>query len=217
MALTPTQLKLIGKGGEIAGGAIGTGIATRKTEADIANIDKIAELQRKQELGMLGLSDQERLMLEQTYGGQLRDIGAEGEARRRQQMASYDIFGGAALQQAALTDASLAEAQAKATAAITQADLQRKAQQEAELQKRLELEGKRESERQKAFGGLVAKGITDLSTLPSEKIEEEGQLNPVLIKAIKEKFNFSSDREATDFAKLMKEDPEMAMLLGGTL
>lgn len=216
MALTPTQLKLIGKGGELAGGAIGTAIATRKTEADVANLDRIAELQRKQELGMLGLSDQERAMLEQTYGGQLRDIGAEGEARRRQQMASYDIFGGAALQQAALTDAAMAEAQAKATAAITQADLQRQAQQEAELQKRLTAEGKREAERQKAFGGLVAKGITDISTLPSEKIEEEGQINPLILKALEEQYGLSRT-EAVRFLKFQQEDKEMAALLGETL
>lgn len=216
MALTPTQLKLIGKGGELAGGAIGTAIATRKTDADIANIDRIAELQRKQELGMLGLTDQERAMLEQTYGGQIRDIGAEGEARRRQQMASYDIFGGAALQQAALTDAAMAEAQAKATAAITQADLQRQAQQEAELQKRLTAEGKREADRQKAFGGLVAKGITDISTLPSEKIEEEGQINPLVLKALETQYGLSR-AEAVRFLKFQQQDKEMAALLGETL
>ena len=214
----PTRDKLISKGGEIAGQAIGTAIATRPTDADIYNQDRIAQLQRQQELGMLGLTEQERAQLQGLYGGQLLDIGREGEARRRQQMAAFDTFGGAALQQAALTDQALAEAQMKATASIAEADIKRQAMREAELQKRMELEGMREAKQRGAYGELVGKGISELATLPSEIREEEGAIDPGLIKMVREKFPaIGSDAEAITVLRTIKKDPELGALLTETL
>lgn len=214
---SPTREKIKSKGLETAGGLIGTAIATRQTEADKYNQERLAALQRRQELGMLGLTDQERAMLEAQYGGQLGQIGAEGEARRRQQMAAYDVFGGAALQQAALSDAALADAQVKATAAITEADIARRAQQEAEIQNRMELEGQRQMAKQKAYGEVIGGAIGQFSTLPSEKREEEGKVDPILLNKVKEKFGFQSDKEALDFIAETNKNPKLSGLLGGVL
>jgi len=217
MAVSPTGLKVIGKGGEILGGAIGTAIATRKTPLDKSNLAELEDLRRKEELNMLGLSEQERSLLEATYGSQLRDIAKEGERRRRQQMAVGDIFGGAALQQAALSDQAIAEANIKAAAAITEADLARKAQREAEIVEREKIESERLRARAGAFGGLIGKGIGELATIPSEKIEEEGQLDPVLINRFQEKYSIPSRSQAVSILKSMSEDPDLASILLPTL
>jgi len=211
----PTREKLKGKGLETAGSLVGTAIATRKTDADRFNIDRIAELQRMQEMDALGLTEQERGLLEAQYGAQLRSIGREGEARRRQQMAAQDIFGGAALEQAALSDQALAQARADATAAITEADITRRRQMEDELMKRQQLEDKRLKERQGAYGGIVAETTKQLSTLFSEKTEEEGQVDPFIIEAFKKKYGYTSDAEAKAAAIRFAKDPEFRTMLEG--
>lgn len=214
---SPTREKAKGAAISGAGTLLGTALATRKTEADKANIAEIERLQRMQEMGALGLTDQERSMLEQTYGAQLADVAKEGEARRRQQMASYDIFGGAALQQAGLSDAALADARVQAATEIEAADIARRREQEAELQKRLAAEGERVRERRGAFGSLIAKGAEKLSTLPSEKIEEEGQLDPAVVDAVMVRYGLGSRKEAVDYLRWRKSNEEMGKALEETL
>lgn len=215
--LSPTATKLISKGGEIAGAAIGAAIGTRKTDLDKRNLAEIEELRRKEELDMLGLSEEERALLASTYGAQLRSIGEEGERRRRQQMAAQDLFGGAALQQAALTDQALAEANIKAAAAITEADLTRAARQEEELIKREQIESERLKGRRRIAGEIVSSAISQLATIPSEKIEEEGQFDPILIDQFQKKYNISNKKDAISILKSLKSDPDMASILLGTL
>jgi hypothetical protein len=211
----PTKEKLKGKALETAGSLVGTAIATRKTDADRANIDRIAELQRMQEMNALGLTEQERGLLEAQYGAQLSSIGREGEARRRQQMAAQDIFGGAALEQAALSDQALAQARVDATSAITEADITRRRQMEDELMKRQAVEDKRLEEQRGAYGGIVAETTKQLSTLFSEKTEEEGQIDPFVIKRFKEKYGYATDKEAKAAAIRYAKDPEFRMMLEG--
>jgi hypothetical protein len=200
----PTKEKLKGKALQTAGSLVGTAIATRKTDQDRANIDRIAELQRMQEMNALGLTDQERGLLEAQYGAQLSSIGREGEARRRQQMAAQDIFGGAALEQAALSDQALAEA-----------DITRRRQMEDELIKRQGVEDKRLAEQRGAYGGIVAETTKELSTLFSEKTEEEGQIDPFIIKAFKNKYGYATDAEAKAAATRYAKDPEFRLMLEG--
>ena len=215
--LSPTATKLISKGGEIAGAAIGAAIGTRKTDLDKRNLAEIEDLRRKEELDMLGLSEEERALLASTYGAQLRSIGEEGERRRRQQMAAQDLFGGAALQQAALTDQALAEAAIKATAAITEADLSRAAKQEEELIKREQIESERLKDRRGVAGEIVGSAISQLATIPSEKIEEEGQFDPILLDQFQKKYNISNKKDAIAVLKSLKSNPDMASILLGTL
>jgi hypothetical protein len=211
----PTREKLKGKAVETAGSLIGTAIATRKTDADRYNIDRIAELQRMQEMNALGLTEQEKGLLESQYAGQLSSIGREGESRRRQQMAAQDIFGGAALEQAGLTDQALASARVDATAAITEADINRRRQMEEELIKRQQIEDKRLEDKRGAYGKIVVDRTKELSTLFSEKTDEEGQIDPLLITAVKTKFGYATDLEAKSAIIKMSKDPELAVFLKG--
>ena len=130
-------------------------------------------------------------------------------------MAAQDIFGGAALEQAALSDQALAQARVDATSAITEADITRRRQMEDELMKRQAVEDKRLAEQRGAYGGIVAETTKELSTLFSEKTEEEGQIDPFIIKAFKNKYGYATDAEAKAAATRYAKDPEFRLMLEG--
>ena len=210
MAISRLQTKLIGAAGPAIGQAVGSMIATKPSESDKYNQDRIAELQRQQELGTLGLTEQEK----RTF--KLGQIGEEGAQRRSQQMASFDMRGGQALQQAALQDRALAEGTLQAEANILEADMARRAQLEAELARRQAVEDKRIEDRRLGIGKAVAGGIEAISTIPSEDIEEQGQISKDLINATAKKLNMTP-KEAGQLLKQITGDPILVSLLGGAL
>jgi hypothetical protein len=125
-------------------------------------------------------------------------------------------MGGSALEAAALTDRSLADARVKATAAITEADMQRQAQQESELLKRSQIEQKRLDEVAKGRIGLVGslgEGLVDMFT---ERREDEGSLDKGLVKAFATKYKVT-EREAVRALKVIQDKPELRALLEGAL
>lgn len=216
MAISRLQTKLIGAAGPAIGQAVGSMIATKPSESDKYNQDRIAELQRQQELGTLGLTEQEKRTLQDKYAFKLGQIGEEGAQRRSQQMASFDMRGGQALQQAALQDRALAEGTLQAEANIFEADMARRAQLEAELARRQAVEDKRIEDRRLGIGKAVAGSIEAISTIPSEDIEEQGQISKDLINATAKKLNMTP-REAGQLLKQITGDPILASLLGGAL
>jgi hypothetical protein len=216
MALTSLQSKLIGAAGTGIGGLVGSAIATKKSPEDVYNQERIAELKRQQELGTLGLTEAEKTSLENKYAFKLGQIGQEGSQRRAQQMASFDVGGGQALLQAAMQDKAIAEAQMQADAAIAQQDALRRRELESELLNRQAMEQKRFEKKTGAFGKVAAETLTALSTIPSETIEEKGQLEKEKVDAVVKKFGIS-ESEAKAVATAMQKDPEIAKLLLGAI
>jgi hypothetical protein len=213
---TPIKDKLLELGGNLLTQGIATRLANKPTSLDEANLKRLGELQRMQEIGSLGLTDTERAGLEAQFQGQLSSIGQEGAARRAQLGASFDTMGGSALEAAALTDRSLADARVKATAAITEADMQRQAQQESELLKRSQIEQQRLDEVAKGRVGLVGslgEGLVDMFT---ERREDEGSLDKGLVKAFATKYKVT-EREAVRALKVIQDKPELRALLEGAL
>jgi hypothetical protein len=81
--------------------------------------------------------------------------------------------------------------------------------------KRQQLEDKRLEDRRGAYGGIVAETTKQLSTLFSEKTEEEGQIDPFIIKAFKDKYGYETDAEAKAAAIRFAKDPEFRTMLEG--
>lgn len=216
-ANTPIKDKSIALGGSLLTGGIATAIANRPTSVERSNAERLAELQRMQELGSLGLTDEEKGMLESSYAGQLASIGEEGAARRAQLAASFDVGGASALESAALTDRALAEGRAKATAAITQADLQRQAQQESEILKRSELEQKRLDEVAKGRADLVTSAGKGIIGMFTERREEEGAIDPSIVEMFRIKFNLPNADAAKKVIKAIESKPDLARILSGAL
>jgi hypothetical protein len=213
---TPVKDKLVELGGNLLTQGIATRIANRPTSLDEANLKRLGELQRMQELGSLGLTDAERAGLEAQFQGQLSSVGRESATRRAQLGASYDTMGGSALEEAALTDRALADARVKATAAITEADMQRQAQQEAEILKRAAVEQTRLDEVAAGRAGLVGTLGQGLVSMFVERRDEEGSLDKdkVLAFATKYKITEGEARKALD---VIKNKPELQALLDGAL
>ena len=141
----------------LATAAIGAGIGLaealskqKDTSADIYNEKRIKELE-----GGLGLSLAERQNLyaqEQARSDQL--VLAQQE-KQAEQLAGYDIGGGAALQQAALEREGAAKVQAQIAADVESKNLQQAALDEEELGERQLAKGEREMEKRMAWLGVA--------------------------------------------------------------
>lgn len=213
---TPVKDKFIELGGNILTQGIATRLANKPTSLEESNLKRLEELQRMQDIGSLGLTDAERSGLEAQFQGQLGSIGREGASRRAALGASFDTMGGSALEEAALTDRALADARVKATAAITEADMQRRAAQESELLKRSQLEQTRLDDIAQKRGELVSSLGEGLVGIFTEKREDEGSLNKALVKSFANKYKIT-EREAIKALKVIEGQPELRALLEGAL
>jgi hypothetical protein len=66
---TPIKDKFIELGGNLLTQGIATRLANKPTSLDEANLKRLGELQRMQEIGSLGLTDAERAGLEAQFQG----------------------------------------------------------------------------------------------------------------------------------------------------
>lgn len=118
----------------LAGGAtaIGNIPSMRKTELEREQERRLKALQRQQEVGSLGLTEQEQAQISERYSGMQDQARAQQEALLGQYSTMQGQPGQTALQQVAAGEqaARIASEQAQAIAA---ADLQAKQEQEAEL------------------------------------------------------------------------------------
>lgn len=118
----------------LAGGATAVSNlpSMRKTELEREQERRLKALQRQQELGSLGLTEQEQAQISERYRGMQDQARAQQEALLGQYSTMQGQPGQTALQQVAAGEqaARIASEQAQAIAA---ADLQAKQEQEAEL------------------------------------------------------------------------------------
>jgi len=193
----------------------GAAISTRKTKEDKENIKQLEELRRRQEMGTLGLTEDERMLLETEYGTKLAGIARAGEQDRRRLMASQDVYGGQALLGAAQEDAAIAQAAQAATADIRRADIEERAREEKELAKRADQERQRQQKRQEAFGKALESTADRTMEGAFDLIETRGQKDKFAQKRLGAATGLS-DKEAQEFARFLSQNPDIAGLLMGS-
>jgi hypothetical protein len=215
--MTPVKSKAVQLGGTLLTEGIATRLANRPTDIQLSNIAEMEKLQRRKELGQLGLTEQERSLLESQYAGQLGSIAQEGAARRAQLGASFDTMGGSAIEQMGLTDRALAEGRAKATAAITEADIKRRADEEKLLMEREAIESERQAAIAKSRGDLLRAAGKGALGIFSEKIEEEGTIDPTLVSLFMKQYGIQDKTIAKSAIKRIKGNPDLASVLFGAL
>jgi hypothetical protein len=215
--MTPVKSKAVQLGGTLLTEGIATRLANRPTDIQLSNIAEMEKLQRRKELGQLGLTDEERSLLESQYAGQLGSIAQEGAARRAQLGASFDTMGGSAIEQMGLTDRALGEARAKATAAITEADMRKRADEEKLLMERQAIESERQAAIAKSRGDLLRAAGKGALGIFSEKIEEEGSIDPTLINMFMKQYGIQDEGAAKAAIKRIKANPDLASVLFGAL
>jgi hypothetical protein len=120
-------------------GGVGLGaLAGRPTEYERDRRDALDEMLRRQELGMLGLTDEERRALEAQLIDPLRAQQREAETRRLGSMGIGDI-GGGAFAKAALSEQERQDEQlARERQRIAQADVKAANQEEERIREELE-------------------------------------------------------------------------------
>lgn len=201
----------------VAAKGVGNIIRGRKTDYDKYNLEKIAELQRKEEMNALGLTPEEEQMLRAQQQGRLTQVQREGEQRRRQLMAASDVGGGAALQQAALADESTAAAEIAGEQAIAEADYRKEQQQRQELEDRMAQEARRVMGKRERRADLVELGAGQVGQFLTSKQAIVGAQSPAAMRAIGQAYGITDPTEQQQFAEYLSANPEMASMFQSSL
>lgn len=194
-------------------------VLDEKTSYDKYNLAEVKELRRREEMGALGLTDEERRMIRNQSDAELSRIGEEGENRRRQLMGSMDVGGGQALLQAGLTDTALAGARQQAAAELDELDYQKEKAQRQEIEDRMASEGQRQLEVQKREAELVGEKADRASAsidAAQQHIEQYGQEDTGKLRAVMEEMGIDDPREARRLIKHTSENPGLLKILAGS-
>ncbi len=217
MGLGVTGALLLGAGLPIAGKAIGNKIRSKETDYDKYNQRQLAELERRQEMGTLGLSGEEERLLRDQFASPIIQTQREGEQRRRQLMASGDVGGGQALLQAGLADTAALEARGQAELAVAEADYKKEQAQRQEIEDRMAQEARREMSIRERRADLLEAGVEAGGDFFAKKRQITGAKNPAVAKAVGQAYGITYPREQAQFAEFLSLNPEMAGSLQSSL
>lgn len=167
--MDPITLAILGG---MAGSAAGTLPSLLPTKFEREEKRRMKELQAKEAAGMLGLSEQQKSLMErQLQGGvQAAAMGAEAE-RNRLLAGGGAASGGQALLGAQLADEERQRAQERVSTEIMAADIQRKREQELELRNLEAARGQIQEKAQAAAGAILGAGVeAGLTTGAQERL-----------------------------------------------
>lgn len=210
MPIGTTGALLIGAGLPIAGTAIANKIRSKETDYDKYNQRQLAELERRQEMGTLGLSAEEERLLRDQYASPIIQTQREGEQRRRQLMASSDVGGGQALLQAGLADTAALEARGQAELAVAEADYKKEQAQRQELEDRMAQEARRQMSIRERRAALVEQGVAAGGEFMTQKRSIAGARSPAVAQAVGSQYGITDPKEQAQFAEFLYLNPEMA-------
>lgn len=163
---------LIGGGvGALGGGIIGA--TTYKNDPlQEAQLKELEDLQRRQELGMLGLTDAERAQLEAELIDPMRTARREQQLQFQQALSGQDIGGGSYFKYAQGEDQRIAAQEQEARVKIEAADLAERKREEARM---FEILGE-ESKRQEAAREANLASIQAMGTGTAQAYQEASQV-----------------------------------------
>lgn len=160
----------IGAGvGALAGG-IGGALTSMPTMVEKENARKLKELLRKQELGQLGLTEEEKQRLYQQELGATTKAAADVRAAQSGIAASLATGAGRAAIDRAIQEEGVVRARAAAERAIAEADLKKAAEQEKEIETRMLGVSQQQLANQQEAKAAIQQG-SDLVTQEIERIK----------------------------------------------
>jgi hypothetical protein len=181
------------------------------TSFDREQKKRLAELQRKEELGMLGLTDQERRVLENRAGGAMRQAEQSAAVKRQQYLAGGGgATGGQSLLQSQLADEQKRMAQERINTEIEAQDLAKQQRQMEELRALEAARGERKAQAVAAGGAILGAGIEAGVTTSAQERLFAGAKAPSAnsVQALATTMGISPD-EARGFIELGATNPEM--------
>lgn len=197
--------------GAAAGQAISAIPALIKTDAEKENERRLKELQRMQEMGTLGLTEAEK---QQLYTMQQGQAASQLRGAQTQIRSAGAALGGGGAGAEALRQAQLAEGMAATEANISRGieaqNLERKRQQEDEIQARIAAESQAKQQRIAAITGVAATGVDTFLTRYQQEKTIQGQApTGAEIKALAKLYNVDEDT-AAGLVAFMGKNPEAA-------
>lgn len=201
-------------------GTAGTALSNIGTlipsKAERAQKKELKELERRKELGLLGLSEKEQAALSGRMTA-AADVSADLAAaeRARALAGSGAAMGGQALQEAVLMDAARSAQKERIGQTLLEADLQREREEEDRIAALRGVEAEARAQRLSAAGAIAGAGLeAGLTTAAQQKIIQGAKSpSPQLIAQTKQTFGFTTDDEARGFIELQYSDPQAAQLI----
>jgi len=181
------------------------------TSYDREQKKRLAELQRKEELGMLGLTDQERRVLEGRAGGAMQQAQQQAAAQRQQYLAGGgSATGGQSLLQAQLADEQKRQARERINTEIEAQDIAKKQRQVEEMRALEAARGERKAQAVGAAGAIIGSGIEAGVTTSAQERLFAGARTPSQnsVQALATTMGISPD-EARGFIELGATNPDM--------
>lgn len=214
-AIAPGLGTLIGAGvGALGGGLIG-GLSYQDDPLQVAQLKELAELQRRQELGMLGLTDAERAQLEAELIDPMRATRREQQLAFQQGLQGADLGAGSFFKMGIGQEQRVAQQEQEARNRIEAANLKEKATEEARIYELLGDESKRQAAAREAnlqsvevVGGL-AKAYSDDMAARAEQdafAEEENYYLGIMQDANQTPEARAAAQQALDFSRYFYGD-----------
>lgn len=186
-----------------------------KQKSDLKN------LLQKQSAGELGLTDEERRLMESRLMSGVAGASQQAANERARFLAGSgaQVGGGQALLQAQLADEQKTRALAEANAKIEEANLQKKMQQEEQIGALQGLQAERRAQRLGAFGNIIGAGVEAytsnapldkmMSTVKALPPEQQQAFNQALISDLANKQGWSPER-TQQVVDTFSQNPELA-------
>lgn len=216
-SIIPGVGNLVGAGvGALVGGIAG-GISSGPTALEKENARKLKELLRKQELGQLGLTEEEKQRL---YGEQLgATTKAASDVRAAQSgiAASLATGAGRAAIDRAIQEEGVVRARAAAEQSVAAADLKKAADEEAEIERRMGIVSEQQVANRQALGEAAVQGA-NMVTQEIERIKtvRGAKPSPEQLEALSQYTGMSADQLGPAL-EYFASNPESASILSGIL
>lgn len=166
---------LVGAGiGALGGGLIG-GLSYEDDPYQAAQLKELEELQRRQELGMLGLTDAERAQLEAELVDPMRAARREQQVQFGQALSGADVGAGSYFKMAQGEEARRAAEEQVAREKIEARNLQEQKLEEARIYELLGEESKRAEAAREANLASISAGVTGVAGAYQQASEVEAQ------------------------------------------
>lgn len=181
------------------------------TKYDREQKQRLEDLRRKEELGLLGLSEQEEALMGRRLQGRSQAAAQAAEAERNRLLAgSGGATGGGALLGAQLAEEERQRAEERISTEIMQADLEKKRRQEDEIRALEAARGERQAQALGAAGAIVGAGIEAGVTTAAQERLFAGARSPSQqsVQSLATTLGVSPE-EARGFIELSATNPEV--------
>ncbi len=205
--MDPITLALLtGAGGE----ALGQVSNILPSEFERKRKERLGGLQRKEEMGLLGLTEVEKNQLYGQAGARSLQAQQRGDAQRAQLMATQGVTGGQALAAAQALEEQRAVAEADTALKVGELDLQRAAAQREELLALEAAQAQTEADRRSALGMIGQSGLEAGVETQAQLQLQQGrrEVSDDVVRAIASKYNID-ENEARAFYETTVENPAL--------